>query len=363
MRRGAIPNPAESETIGIFLNPGKPKKRGKKAMAKRKKNGTKKGQKRKTARRAYVRKAKSGRKRRRNSTKKGQVRRTARRAYMKSPAKRRRRRRNADRVISWRVPSKVADMIPYVGGAAAGWLAPGAVLAVLPTKQRNQLANMMGTKGGEKLKVAIDLGTLLLLHAYGDKIDIVKKFKAPILVGTGLRLAYDLLNMFLPKSGFGRRARLAMNLPATFSYHSTTVQGSSRPGVPRLTSGTPGQDAKYVRDDSGVSDFGWVDGQDDDVKGQTVVDHYSGDDDGQDFSEEDVFDSTGSMAGYQYWSPEVSGYQYWTPEVGNWDSSQINLTAPAAAPPVLAGYEYVSVTEKGQPEAMRRSSRAHNPHF
>lgn len=199
IRSGKIPNP-ENGTIGLFVNPEKTK--GKKKMAKKKKKSASK------KRKSY----------KKSSRKKNPVTKSRALARKRNPKRKVSRKRRGNPVDI----RKIEQLLPSVIATAIGWASGGVIDALVPPSINAQVEKTLGSR--TRAKIAYDALAVLAIWALADKSPMAKAKKNEALLGSGLRLAYDLLEELVPKTGDGStKIRKVMGL--------SDGQAQAAPGV------------------------------------------------------------------------------------------------------------------------------------
>lgn len=244
---GRAPNPAPlgQSTLALLVNPSTPprKKKGKKAVATVKKKKRGKSKKRKpNAKKSTGRKANSKNvkvevsvvpvTKKGTPTKKGKKKtytatgtRTAngkKRGKRKNNGKKRGRKRNGMRTMNSTLaglmndkPENLANLIDPVASGLAAWVVPGLIYVIIPKEERGKLAAYFGEGDVGQARARAVLSGLSLVAAWfgTNKVAALKQRRIPILMGAGIRFAYDLFGALLPKEGLSGNIRAMVGLP------------------------------------------------------------------------------------------------------------------------------------------------------
>lgn len=244
---GRAPNPAPlgQSTLALLVNPSTPprKKKGKKAVATVKKKKRGKSKKRKPNQSAKPKKARStsknvniaiaiepttkkGKKTGKISSYKAQGERLTngkkRGKKRKKNGKKRGRKRNGMRTMNSTLaglmndkPENLANLIDPVASGLAAWVVPGLIYVIIPKEERGKLAAYFGEGDVGQARARAVLSGLSLVAAWfgTNKVAALKQRRIPILMGAGIRFAYDLFGALLPKEGLSGNIRAMVGLP------------------------------------------------------------------------------------------------------------------------------------------------------
>lgn len=101
-------------------------------------------------------------------------------------------------------------------GAAAAWAIPGLIYVIIPKETRDQMAKSLAEQvdvGNARARAVISGLALVAAWFSTNNVQALKPHRIPILFGTALRFAFDLLGAFLPKDGLSGNVRAFFGLP------------------------------------------------------------------------------------------------------------------------------------------------------
>ena len=101
-------------------------------------------------------------------------------------------------------------------GAAAAWAIPGIIYVIIPKETRDQMAKSLAEQsdvGNARARAVISGLALVAAWFSTNNVQALKPYRIPVLFGTALRFAFDLLGAFLPKDGLSGNVRAFFGLP------------------------------------------------------------------------------------------------------------------------------------------------------